>query len=601
MSIQPRRANVKLLQTPRISRAEQLRREREEQQRVREENAQRIARERAQAARKRKKEKEEEKRQGRKKQGLPSVDARPSQDTIARFVWIRPPDRGKGKTLAATLEGMEGDGEPGVAESDDAKHVAAPRKPCANNHISVLAGNRRSGSQSHHRPVAASPLPGSNAVEPPLKRPKSEGIEPTEQARTSVGPCSRAREGNHLGIRSNAGNFFDKQEDRLPLFGLCPSGAMAQEFEDLFLSATQLAREMEEENKKGTKEHRKDESEMEEKQSTWGLEAGLSRLSETSIGTTEAGNPMRPEAKPLEIPFFCTQDFDFTLEDLLEIGDACPQETKDSCHQADALVQTTLPRPRPPSLAYLHSSVRNQQAQSADLVTLCSQDLMSTQDLLEIEGAAPLTCYATSASTKNTVPGPTNRIMGCNKAHEETPSPPTPPPEADATNVLIKMAAPPGADASEDSDAEPERFFTASGTQELIALAMMRSRQTAAQEERARRQAKLRASASAACKSAVLSSVSPNRARQPVRNAEAARFKGNYPRKTAASITRHADGSTNAARDSCQEPSTRTIPREESKLTTPPKAWEDEYGWGGIDDEDWDLALAQCQPTTHLL
>jgi len=82
---------------PRLSKAEQRRRDKEEQDRIRNEQRQHEREqrkeqeaERARAARERKKLKEQQLREEKRKNGLPLVNVRPSQDTISRFVRMAP-------------------------------------------------------------------------------------------------------------------------------------------------------------------------------------------------------------------------------------------------------------------------------------------------------------------------------------------------------------------------------------------------------------------------------------------------------------------------------------------------------------------------------
>jgi hypothetical protein len=74
--------------TPKLSKAEQRRLELAEQERIRKEFEKDKQAARARAARERKKNKEQLAREQRKKDGLPLVKVRPSQDTIARFVRV---------------------------------------------------------------------------------------------------------------------------------------------------------------------------------------------------------------------------------------------------------------------------------------------------------------------------------------------------------------------------------------------------------------------------------------------------------------------------------------------------------------------------------
>jgi hypothetical protein len=83
---QVKKAYQKANKVPRISKAEQRRIELFEQDRIRKEFEKERNQARARAARDKKKEREERERAEKKKKGLPLVDVRPSQDTIARFV-----------------------------------------------------------------------------------------------------------------------------------------------------------------------------------------------------------------------------------------------------------------------------------------------------------------------------------------------------------------------------------------------------------------------------------------------------------------------------------------------------------------------------------
>ncbi|KAI0876662.1 hypothetical protein GGS24DRAFT_450605 [Hypoxylon argillaceum] len=92
-SKQVKKAYQKANKGPKISKAEQRRIELFEQDRIRKEFEKEKSQARARAARDKKKEKEEKQRAERKKKGLPLVDARPSQDTIARFARAKPKSR----------------------------------------------------------------------------------------------------------------------------------------------------------------------------------------------------------------------------------------------------------------------------------------------------------------------------------------------------------------------------------------------------------------------------------------------------------------------------------------------------------------------------
>ncbi|KAI1465182.1 uncharacterized protein F4812DRAFT_439954 [Daldinia caldariorum] len=85
-SKQAKKAYQKTNKAPKLSKAEQRRQELFEQDRIRREFEKERNQARARAAREKKKEKEEKERAEKKKKGLPLVDVRPSQATIAWFV-----------------------------------------------------------------------------------------------------------------------------------------------------------------------------------------------------------------------------------------------------------------------------------------------------------------------------------------------------------------------------------------------------------------------------------------------------------------------------------------------------------------------------------
>lgn len=92
-----------------MSRAERIKQEKAEQERIRKEFEREKAAAKAKAAREKKREKEELEREQKRKQGVPLVKVRPSQDTIARFV--RGNGTGKKRNAAGQPLGDE-DGQP---------------------------------------------------------------------------------------------------------------------------------------------------------------------------------------------------------------------------------------------------------------------------------------------------------------------------------------------------------------------------------------------------------------------------------------------------------------------------------------------------------
>ncbi|TQV94402.1 hypothetical protein V2A60_002566 [Cordyceps javanica] len=118
-SKQVRKAYKAASKTPTMTRAERLKWEREEQDRIRKEFEKEKAAAKARAAREKKKEKEMQQREEKRRNGLPLVNVRPSQDTIARFV------RGNGSKKKRDAEGLLVPAQLG----DGGKHVDAVTTP----------------------------------------------------------------------------------------------------------------------------------------------------------------------------------------------------------------------------------------------------------------------------------------------------------------------------------------------------------------------------------------------------------------------------------------------------------------------------------------
>ncbi|KAI0148382.1 hypothetical protein GGR57DRAFT_475291 [Xylariaceae sp. FL1272] len=129
---QVKKAYQKANKGPKLSKAEQRRQELFEQDRIRKEFEKERNQARARAARDKKKDKEERERAEKKKKGLPLVNVRPSQDTIAWFVRGKPkhqaqderdtPSGSKGDQRE--LEGEDGDEDD--AQSEQSEHSLGP-------------------------------------------------------------------------------------------------------------------------------------------------------------------------------------------------------------------------------------------------------------------------------------------------------------------------------------------------------------------------------------------------------------------------------------------------------------------------------------------
>lgn len=128
-SKQVRKAYKEANRVPRVSRAEQLRQERAEQERIRKEFEKDKAALKAKTLREKKRAKEQAEREEKKKKGLPLVNVRPSQDTIAWFV------RGKGSGTKRDCRGQKAAITPvlPIAEEpeEDEGDLPSPKRLCS--------------------------------------------------------------------------------------------------------------------------------------------------------------------------------------------------------------------------------------------------------------------------------------------------------------------------------------------------------------------------------------------------------------------------------------------------------------------------------------
>ncbi|KAL7903819.1 hypothetical protein GGI35DRAFT_465105 [Trichoderma velutinum] len=127
-SKQVRKAYKEANRVPRVSRAELLRQERAEQERIRKEFEKEKAALKAKTLREKKRAKERAEREEKKKKGLPLVNVRPSQDTIAWFV------RGKGSGTKRDCRGQDAAITPvlPIAEEpeEDEDDFPSPKRLC---------------------------------------------------------------------------------------------------------------------------------------------------------------------------------------------------------------------------------------------------------------------------------------------------------------------------------------------------------------------------------------------------------------------------------------------------------------------------------------
>ncbi|TFB05968.1 hypothetical protein CCMA1212_001384 [Trichoderma ghanense] len=124
-SKQVRKAYREANRVPRVSKAELRRQERAEQERIRKELEKEKAASKAKALREKKRAKEQAEREEKKKKGLPLVNVRPSQDTIARFV------RGNGSGSKRDCQGRDASAAtipPIAEESEEDDDLPSPKR-----------------------------------------------------------------------------------------------------------------------------------------------------------------------------------------------------------------------------------------------------------------------------------------------------------------------------------------------------------------------------------------------------------------------------------------------------------------------------------------
>ncbi|KAJ6783337.1 hypothetical protein PWT90_08688 [Aphanocladium album] len=127
-SKQVRKAYKASTKTPTMTRAERIKWEREEQERIKKDYEKERTAAKARAAREKKKEKEMQQREEKRRNGLPLVNVRPSQDTIARFV------RGNGSMKKRDAEGAVVTKEAGLDEPSEGNYgdkVESEAEPAA--------------------------------------------------------------------------------------------------------------------------------------------------------------------------------------------------------------------------------------------------------------------------------------------------------------------------------------------------------------------------------------------------------------------------------------------------------------------------------------
>ncbi|CAG9941526.1 unnamed protein product [Clonostachys rosea f. rosea IK726] len=191
-SKQVKKAHKAATRQPKLSRAEQRRLELAEQERIRKEFEKERTAARARAARERKKQKELADKEAKRKNRLPLVAPRPSQETLSRFMWgngsgLKRDGRGTTVAPAPMAAVREESAQPDEdSRKPDDEEVEVKKEPA----MDERGADGADGADVHieepeqaHSPGAASPMPNAGAAQPeelPGLQTCEEPIQPTD-------------------------------------------------------------------------------------------------------------------------------------------------------------------------------------------------------------------------------------------------------------------------------------------------------------------------------------------------------------------------------------------------------------------------------------
>ena len=504
-SRQAHRAYLNSKRGPRLSKAEERRMEREEQERIRNELKQQQAQARAQAARERKRAKEEEARREKKRRGEPICPVTASQGMISGFLKKSCGGVSKGSDGGVVDENARngagaGSKMPpvGWVGHDNAGNVAKAIPKGSGGRVGDK-GDRNSGSPvadiARHSPLAclasytgkpSSPRPRGerkkadgkhmdnlslSAPEQPNNTPRSEETRDSKQE-GYAGPGRAAQDDGkdldglifspprkRLDARAGDGNKSNSNPE-----GDTDRRQAGQEeckdLDDLFLSASQLAREVE------------------------GVPPPTRKRSRDEVfppPEPPAKHPDRMKESPKLDAADDLYDLGLSSQELLQLEAVEePALQRPSTRPPMAQVEETKPEPSAPDISF------------SDSFSFCSQEL---RDIDALIAEVPRKTKHPISTNANSNPSPIEQHTKgkTSDGHileelDETPLLTTHVNTSTNPNTNGRdTAEAPQEDTDHDPD-EPQRFFT-SGTQELISLAEMRSHATAEAEARRRRNA----------------------------------------------------------------------------------------------------------------
>ncbi|KAL7790672.1 hypothetical protein V8C43DRAFT_285155 [Trichoderma afarasin] len=476
-SKQVRKAYKEANRVPRVSRAEQLRQERAEQERIRKEFEKDKAALKAKTLREKKRAKEQAEREEKRKKGLPLVNVRPSQDTIAWFVrgkssGTKRDCRGQNAAITPVLPIVE---EPEEDEGD----LPSPKRLCSQEQPKDAGDEEKDYFEEEFEEEEFA----EEDVEKPVE--KSEEIPPTPE-----GPVTKVDTAPEKNERT-------AEEDFLEDFEIMSDDEMSK------LSFNQVAT----------------------KSCVINAEDHLPTCPEATPANQEKGHSHhettlhKPESpitiknpKPLALPEFnlISDDEDDLEQEMLALDVTLISQKQLSKQPALVIVsqgsqkrartatgyemdlrlatgllnnisQETLSKrdeqaclmPPPPIPAALQ---RSRSPISPVAVQPQAPPLSTQQILFNMDDFFPTSSQQAAELEEEETTFISQSLKSCSIPRAKAPSP-----------VAEKDLPPP--DTASSSPSPPKPFFTASGSNERLAVALLRSRRTAEQEEEQRRRA----------------------------------------------------------------------------------------------------------------
>ncbi|KAL7935804.1 hypothetical protein V8C35DRAFT_298291 [Trichoderma chlorosporum] len=476
-SKQVRKAYREANRVPRVSKAELLRQERAEQERIRKEFEKEKAALKAKTLREKKRAKEQAERDEKKKKGLPLVNVRPSQDTIARFV------RGNGLGIKRDFKGQNAVTTPVLPiveepEEDDDDFPSPKRlcsqepqtvEGCAEEDVEAPEENREVSFPAFEEPIE-------EPTEEPAKEPAEEHV--TKPDAVPEKPKSAAEDDFFEGFEIMSDdemsklsfnqvppkNSMSSTKDYIPA---APDATPGEEGKCHLLHEITLPEPDSPISIKNPKPSAPlgfdlisdDEEDLE--QEMLALDAALNSQQKLSKKPTQ--EPVLPMSqKPVRNATGYEMDLGLT---------AChPNETSQETRTARHEQARLMPPPPIPAAPQRSCSPRSPVAVKPQAPPLSTQQILFNMDDFfpsSSQQAAELEEEATFISQP---------IKPCSIPEPRAPS-----------LVQEKDAVSPNAVSS--SPEPPKPFFTASGSNERLAVAILRSRRTAEREEEQRRRA----------------------------------------------------------------------------------------------------------------